>query len=272
MTGSSLKKLIRLFLGLGLLGILLAVFLPSGKDRLPPMNSLINFQKADAAPGYVFETEDGELVEPGFDPRLMLPSAFDAVRTPTAVHFTAPLGSQSGALSYNAQPFMAMNEGRGGKHSGDDLNGIGGMNTDLGDPVYAIGDGRVLFAGQASPGWGKVILLSHRLDGGKSVQSMYAHLKDVRVRAGELVHRGRVIGSVGTADGAYLAHLHFEMRAADTVDVLRGYLADQGVHLDPSRLISRYQGALTEPLPPSALGILRESILEADRLQLKTSE
>jgi len=41
-------------------------------------------------------------------------------------------------MSCNAQHFTENH------HLGDDLNGIDGENSDLGDPIYAIADGRVL--------------------------------------------------------------------------------------------------------------------------------
>src|SRR5438045_3286450 len=69
---------------------------------------------------------------------------------PTAARFDFPLGSENGALTYNAQPFTE------NQHLGDDLNGIGGENSDLGDPVYAVADGRVLLADEGGPGWGNV--------------------------------------------------------------------------------------------------------------------
>lgn len=67
-----------------------------------------------------------------FDPAFAVLSPIEMVLTPTADTFDYPVGSEHGALTYNAQPFLVSN------HLGDDFNGIGGQNSDLGDPVYAV--------------------------------------------------------------------------------------------------------------------------------------
>jgi murein DD-endopeptidase MepM/ murein hydrolase activator NlpD len=44
------------------------------------------------------------------------------------------------------------------------------------------------------------------------VDSVYAHLDQRHVRLYQMVRRGQVVGTIGTAHGLYPAHLHFEMR------------------------------------------------------------
>ena len=57
----------------------------------------------------------------------------------------------------------------------------------------------------------------------KYVQSYYGHVETMLVRPGDDVRRGQQIATVGTANGAYLAHLHFEMREFITPFVGPGY-------------------------------------------------
>ena len=152
---------------------------------------------------------------------------------PRAARFSFPIGSEHGALVYNAQPFFT------NRHLGDDWNGIGGENSDLGDPVYAAGAGRVLFAGDAGGGWGNIVILAHRLDDGTLVQSFYGHLDAIRVAVGTSVARGDEIGTVGNVGGRYFAHLHFEVRDSMVVEPGTGY-AD--VALDRRRPIALIDG------------------------------
>jgi murein DD-endopeptidase MepM/ murein hydrolase activator NlpD len=165
------------------------------------------------------ELRNQDLVESSpFDPAFLLLRPIDQVRAPQVARFDEPMGSEHGALTYNAQPFLIS------RHLGDDLNGIGGQDSDLGDAVYAVAEGQVGYAGWAGDGWGNVIAVTHRLpDSGRVIQSFYAHLDSMRVPVGELVRRGQVIGTVGKADGRYLAHLHFELRDFCSLSAGAGY-------------------------------------------------
>jgi murein DD-endopeptidase MepM/ murein hydrolase activator NlpD len=174
--------------------------------------------------------------EPAFQ---IVPALFLA-SLPTAARFDFPLGSEHGALVYNAQPFTQ------NRHLGDDLNGIGGENSDLGDPVYAVADGRVLLAREAGPGWGNVVIVLHAIEENgarRYVQSCYAHLDEILVEPKQTVHRGDKIATVGTANGKYWAHLHFEMREFTTPFIGPGYRDDTSGWIDPSAFIASHHGA-----------------------------
>jgi hypothetical protein len=169
-----------------------------------------------------------------------LPAPLELASIPTATRFDYPLGSEHGAMAYNAQRFTE------NRHLGDDLNGIGGENSDLGDPIYAVADGRVLLAREGGPGWGNVIIVLHAYlkEGARIyVQSYYGHVETILIHAGETVQRGQKIATVGTADGRYFAHLHFEMREFITPFIGPGYREDTRGWLDPSAFIESHRGA-----------------------------
>ena len=78
------------------------------------------------------------------------------------------------------------------------------ISGDEGDPVYAVCDGTISFAGYDSSGWGNKIILS----AGNDVYIMYGHLKEFKVKEGDLVSKGDVIafiGKTGIATGPNLA-------------------------------------------------------------------
>lgn len=175
-------------------------------------------------------------IAPAFD----LASPLDLAALPSVTRFDFPIGSEHGALAYNAQPFTE------NRHLGDDLNGIGGENSDLGDPVYAVADGRVIWAAEGGPGWGKIVILLHALgeDGARRyVQSYYAHLQTIIVEAHQEVRRGEQIATVGNAEGRYWAHLHFEMRDFITPFIGPGYREETRGWLNPTEFIQSHRGA-----------------------------
>ena len=174
---------------------------------------------------------------------LQVPSPLELASVPTAARFDFPLGSENGALAYNAQRFTE------NLHLGDDLNGIGGENSDLGDPIYAVADGRVLLARDGGPGWGNVVIMLHAYaEKGRRhyVQSYYGHVERMLVGVGDQVRRGQQIATVGTGGGRYLAHLHFEMREFPTPFLGPGYRRDTRGWLDPTAFIKQHRGAPEE--------------------------
>ncbi len=86
-------------------------------------------------------------------------------------------------------------------HSGIDLDG------DEGDPVYAIDNGVVVYAGWNKWGYGNVLVINH----GNGWQSLYAHLSGIYVGCGQSVWQTNVIGAVGNTGNSSGPHLHFEM-------------------------------------------------------------
>jgi hypothetical protein len=183
-----------------------------------------------------------------FDPAFARLTAGEIDRLPLATRFDPPLGSEHAALTYNAQPF------RLNRHLGDDLNGIGGLNSDLGDPVYAAAHGRVIYAGTPGPGWGNMIILAHRLasrSGPQVVQTVYAHLDNIAAQPGQIVTRGQKIGTVGTARGHYLAHLHFEIRRGPYVNPSVGYADAPLNRLSPALFLQEHRAAPPTRLNPA---------------------
>ncbi len=183
------------------------------------------------------------------DPAFQLTPPLELASLPTAARFDFPLGSENSAFAYNAQPFTE------NRHLGDDLNGIGGENSDLGDPVFAIADGRVLLAREGGPGWGKIIIVLHAYNEGdtrKYIQSYYGHVATILVAPNQDVKRGQQIATVGTADGRYLAHLHFEMREFVTPFVGPGYRSDTRGWLNPSEFILQHRGAAEDDVGRAA--------------------
>lgn len=187
----------------------------------------------------------------------------ELVKVPYIDGFESPIGADNGAGAYDAQPFGSPNPGRGGNHCGQDLNGIGGQNTDEGEPVRAAARGMVIYCGKPSEDWGNVVILAHRIPGdARIIQTLYAHLKDINVTHGRLVPRGARIGSIGTADGHYLAHLHFEIIASRCVEAgMPGY-SPKGVmnRLDAEELMSHHPAP---PFPDMYESIRRLRIREA---------
>ena len=171
-------------------------------------------------------------------PEHLYDSIFTSNTTFTVDGFDFPVGKPDAQGYYLAQRFGQ------NRHLGEDWNGKNGGNTDLGDPVYGIAHGLVTFADHVCCGWGNTIRVVHfspEHAKHQYVESIYAHLDDISVKAGDLIRRGQQIGTIGTADGKYTAHLHLEMRSFISMSLGPGYSDDQYGYLDPSDFIKMHR-------------------------------
>lgn len=158
---------------------------------------------------------------------------FDCATVPAADGFDYPVGAPDAIGYYNAQDFLV------NTHLGEDWNGRGGGNTDFGDPVYAIANGQVREAKDVALGWGNVVRVAHRTEGG-CIESLYAHLSDIAVDPGETVVRGQLIGHIGDAGGRYIAHLHLELRDVVSSPLGAGY-GEPKDQVDPHGFIDAHR-------------------------------
>lgn len=85
-----------------------------------------------------------------------------------------------------------------------------------GTPIYATAQGVVRTAGNLGNGYGNHVIINH----GYQYTTLYGHMFRIKVRQGQTVKRGEVIGYVGNTGKSTGPHLHYE--------VMKG-----GKHLDP---------------------------------------
>ena len=82
------------------------------------------------------------------------------------------------------------------------------LGTDFGarrgTPILAAADGKVVFSGWLG-GYGKVVKIRHA----DNYLSLYAHQSRIKVKRGEKVSKGQVIGYVGSTGRSTGPHLHF---------------------------------------------------------------
>ncbi|NUF26765.1 murein hydrolase activator NlpD [Gilliamella sp. ESL0254] len=91
------------------------------------------------------------------------------------------------------------------------------ISGSLGDKVMAAADGRVVYSGNALPGYGNLIIIKHNDD----YLTAYAHNQSILVKEQQTVRAGEQIATMG-ATGTSSVRLHFEIRyKAQSVDPLK---------------------------------------------------
>ncbi|MDR1979386.1 MAG: peptidoglycan DD-metalloendopeptidase family protein [Synergistaceae bacterium] len=93
------------------------------------------------------------------------------------------------------------------------------IRASSGAPVRAAAPGEVLFEGWLR-GFGQVVIVDH----GQNISTVYAHLASTRVKEGDAVQSGTVIGTVGNTGTMESYSLHFEVRVKESAKNPLDYL------------------------------------------------
>jgi len=107
------------------------------------------------------------------------------------------LKQMASGFGYRSDPFTKVKK----MHEGMDFT------AKTGTPIYATGDGLVAKSDNTASGFGNHIVIRH----GFGYETLYAHLSKYKVRAGQRVKRGDVIGYVGSTGRSEGPHLHYEV-------------------------------------------------------------
>jgi len=101
-------------------------------------------------------------------------------------------------------------------HTGIDIPG------DIGTPILAVGNGRIIYAGQGiyrggnnilDDPYGKAVVIEHSFSyQGEALFTLYAHLDEILVSIGDSVTSGQIVGLMGDTGQTTGPHLHFEVR------------------------------------------------------------
>lgn len=126
-------------------------------------------------------------------------------------------GYLSRGFGVKTDPFTGLRQ----PHWGIDLA------ADVGTPVYASADGTIFFTGWHH-GLGKLIIINH----GYGYRTHYGHLHKIKVKKGQKVERGEVIGVVGNTGYSTGPHLHYEVHSESKAVNPQDYILSQDYIFD----------------------------------------
>jgi hypothetical protein len=126
----------------------------------------------------------------------------------------------------------------GKRHNGVDIN------CDQWDSVKCAFNGKVRFAKEYE-GYGKVVVVRHY----NGLETVYAHLAKIKVKAGQNINSGELVGLAGSTGSSEGSHLHFEIRFKDQVLNPQNIIDFEKFELKSDSLLLRKAGNAMVAIP-----------------------
>lgn len=113
------------------------------------------------------------------------------------------------------------------------------FTSPIGTEVNASGDGRVTYADYGTNGYGIHVVIDH----GFGYETLYAHLSQLKVRNGQRVKRGDLLGLSGNTGLSAGPHLHYEVHKAGAAVDPANYLFNSLTPDEYARMIELSRNA-----------------------------
>jgi len=101
-----------------------------------------------------------------------------------------------------------------------------------GTPIYSVEDARVEFTGYEVNGAGNFVYTRTPTLTGFDERA-YFHLKEIKVKAGDMVKRGDLLGTMGSTGNSTGPHLHYGLRKVDKNGFVLNRDNGYGGYIDP---------------------------------------
>lgn len=141
---------------------------------------------------------------------VIIPNGELAGAAPLTSQVTSPFANLPFYEGYYIRPIVGGRRSRG-------LHGFNGVDlaNSCGLPILASADGEVIIARTSgwNGGYGRYVVVAHP----NGTQTLYAHMRELMVTAGQAVRQGDVIGSIGSSGNSTGCHVHFEIRGAQNL-------------------------------------------------------
>ena len=121
------------------------------------------------------------------------------------------------------------------RHQGIDLR------ASTGTQVYSTGDGVVKFAGRRANGYGIYVDVDH----GYGYVTKYAHLSELKVKRGQKIKRGDIVGLSGNTGLSKGPHLHYEvLKEGSRINPIDYFYGDEDI--SPQQYLKLRKEAMVE--------------------------
>ena len=159
------------------------------------------------------------------------PASSTATKT-SEQKFNWPCHNSSGLGTWKFGDVISSGDYAGDRHPGVDIL------TALGEPIYPIGPGTIVFQDTDPDGYGEYVVVRHEMKNGTILYSLYAHLDSSSVdyiKKAKIENKiielttSSVIGKVGMTGNTDTPHVHLEIRTED------------GIQTKPFALLKKYR-------------------------------